>query len=390
MPQVMGMTCGIGSMMLGAQHALFDPTINIEWRKYYHTGTFELNFPGSRMVKGFNDMAKSEIKNLEGIDLMVGHTECGNFSNLSNTSRAQIGDARMEAMKLNAGDIPEFINAVEMIKPKYFFMDNLPGSLEALPLEVWRDMLTDYRVTAQMISNYHYGNIQKHRYRLFYMGHRKDVPFKFIPGEFMHHTTTYDVCGDLGEEAIPEFNHVPLQDNEYLMDGQIYLQHGDNLPIRSIKQVFRELGEGKTWQYYTKAGVPKLKAGYVMTYRDSFCHTLTGRGSIFHWTGRPLTIRERARIQGLPDSFKFIGRENKVELIKQTGKCMPIQFCHYLAGLIHCYIDSSFCPPDEWPNYFYEIAPAYYTIREEDRRFLGYSTCDTGRFADLKCEEEED
>lgn len=387
MPTALGMTCGIGSMLHGAKNAGFDVIGNIEWRKYYHTGTFEHNFPGAFFRKGFNDMSRQDINNCYGVDLMVGHTECGNFSNLSNTSRAKCGDRHVDAMRMDAGDIPDFVNAVAMIQPKYFFMDNLPGSLAAYPIDLWRCKLPNYKVMATMVSNYHYGNIQKHRFRLFYFGWQDHLPFKFYPGEFDHSTTNFDVHGDLGEDPKPEINHVPLLDNEYLTDGQIYLYHGDNLPIRSIRQVLLGLGEGKTWQYYTKNGTPKLKAGYMMTYRDGFCHTLTGRGSIFHWTGRPLTIRERARIQGLPDTFKFLGPENRVELIKQTGKCMPIQFCHYAAGLIKSHIDNA--DPEEWGKIFYEIAPRFYRIREHKRQYLGYSTCDLNRFMGVSIGEDD-
>ncbi len=42
--RVIGLTCGVGSMLIGAKQLGMDVVGNIEWRKYYHTPTFEKNF----------------------------------------------------------------------------------------------------------------------------------------------------------------------------------------------------------------------------------------------------------------------------------------------------------------------------------------------------------
>jgi len=370
-----GFTCGIGSMLYGARNAGYEIVGNIEWRPYYHTGTFERNFQEAFMTKSINEMDSGKLSKVKGVDLLLGHTECGNYSNLTNTSKAVGGQEMLDAIRLDMGDIPDFINAVNFFRPKYFAMDNLPGSLLAVPLSMYRLELGDYNVEAHLISNYHYGNIQKHRIRLFIIGRRKELPFKFVSGEFNHETTTFNIIGDLGETPRPEINHVPLLDHEFLTDGQIGLESGENLNVRDIKTVFCELGEGQTWKYTTRSGVKKMKAGYVMTYRDKFCHTLTGRNSIFHYTGRPLTIRERARIQGLGDDFIFVGRENSVDFIKQTGKCMPIQWCEYLSGLIRAnYEPQNFMTLEEWQKFFYGMSPA------RNKTFIGKPTEDISRF----------
>jgi len=72
-PRALGVTCGIGSMLIGARQAGFDIVGNIEWRKYYHTGTFEYNFPGAFMVKELSALSPRIIRSLRGIDLVMGH-----------------------------------------------------------------------------------------------------------------------------------------------------------------------------------------------------------------------------------------------------------------------------------------------------------------------------
>ena len=51
--KAIGITCGVGSMLLGARNAGFKVEGNVEWRKYYHAeddagrNTFTANFEGA-------------------------------------------------------------------------------------------------------------------------------------------------------------------------------------------------------------------------------------------------------------------------------------------------------------------------------------------------------
>ena len=65
---------------------------------------------------------------------------------------------------------------------------------------------------------------------------------------------------------------------------------------------------------------------------------------------RPFTIRERLRIQGFDDDFILVPDklvpEEKFYLyqIKQTGKCMPIEFAYYFAKQIRDFLDFGILP----------------------------------------------
>jgi site-specific DNA-cytosine methylase len=123
--RALGVTCGIGSMLYGARKSGFKIVGNIEWRPYYHTGTFEHNFKDAFMVKKVTDLNPDQIKDLQDVDLIMGHTECGSYSTLSNTVVAKEGAEFMNMMRNSMGDIPEFIDTVSLFQPKYFAMDNL-------------------------------------------------------------------------------------------------------------------------------------------------------------------------------------------------------------------------------------------------------------------------
>ena len=99
--KAIGITCGIGSMLLGARQAGFEIEGNVEWRKYYHESdehgrnTFRENFPGASFPERMTD---EEFERFSNADLALGHPECGNFSQLSGANAdkdKQIGRAHV-------------------------------------------------------------------------------------------------------------------------------------------------------------------------------------------------------------------------------------------------------------------------------------------------------
>ena len=91
--RAVGITCGVGSMLVGARQAGFDIVGNVEWRKYYHAtdargqNTFRVNFPGALFKEKITDLDPQEIERLMGADLALGHPECGNFSILGGVNK---------------------------------------------------------------------------------------------------------------------------------------------------------------------------------------------------------------------------------------------------------------------------------------------------------------
>jgi len=331
-------------MLIGARQAGFQVVGNIDWRPYYHTGTFEKNFPGAWMEKSL-DPVWGEVR---GIDLAMGHPECGNFSNL------QVHDQKEK--RKNPGDIPLFVEMIQRIAPRFFVMDNLPRALIAYNMKMWAAAFPDYDLFPEWVSNYHYGNSQKNRRRFFMIGARREEGFVFKSGEFEHETYLGKVVEDLPVlEDLYEINHIHRPDSTILA-GWAGHQFGLETPNNKItlglfKTLIKDIRARQNFPYMNRFGEKKKRPGYCKIILDNYSPVMTGGGLAAidnHYrddTLNPLTIRERARIQGCPDDFIFYPldytRDHKTysAVYKQTGKFMPVEFCRYVSRLIRCHMD---------------------------------------------------
>src|SRR5262249_9088845 len=153
-----------------------------------------------------------------------------------------------------------------------------------------------------------------------------------------------DVIGDLAEPSVR--GNMPNHDVHTLLDKCAKAQHldthgrGAQPTFGDLRDWFLANPEGTILRYIGEDGSVKVRPSNAAPYWEGHSHVLDGGSLHVHpKRGTPFTIRERARIQGFPDEFIFYGtkynedgtynHEKNLELIKQTGKAMPIQFCRY-------------------------------------------------------------
>lgn len=341
-PKAIGITCGIGSMLEAARQAGFDVIGNIEWRDYYRKrdpsgkNTFETNF-GRPIYKSVQEMTQDQLNPFMNADIAFGHPECGHFSALN------FSNPVYKEHQQDAGDIPLFIDLVAMLKPRFFVMDDLPRSFIAFPMEEYVKRLPEYDLWPEWVSNYHYGNVQLNRKRMFMIGALKKEKWAFVPGEFNHNQTIESVIGDLfGKEG----KGIPNHEKHVLKDpcGKIadYYEYGYRGTWEDFQKAMKEREEGPPIKYISSDGTEKVRCGTAKVRWKGHGFVLDG-GSVCTHPKRnlPLTIRERARIQGFPDTFVFYGtkltpkgewnHDKNNELVKQTGKAMPLQFNRFVA-----------------------------------------------------------
>lgn len=350
-----GVTCGVGSMLVGARQAGFRVLGNVEWRRYYHRAdeegrdTFTANFPGAAFPYSREQMTEDEFRRFSNPDLAMGHPECGPYSKLNMVNK------NYREQKKDPGDIPLFADLVAQFRPRYFAMDDLPDSLQAFSMADYHERLKDYDLFPEWVSNYHYGNVQKNRRRMFMVGSLRSERWAFRPGEFEHSTTVRDVLEDLLNPTMR--GNVPNHDVHSLDAVSPRGQHLDTLgrgreaTYRDLRDWFLSNPEGTIMRYVSSDGTVKVKPSHATPYWEGHAHVLDGASLAIHpRRGTPFTVRERARLQGFPDDFVFYGtryepdgtysHEANNDLIKQTGKAMPVQFCNYVARQVAAHIRS--------------------------------------------------
>lgn len=375
-PKAIGITCGVGSMLLGARNAGFSVAGNVEWRKYYHAeddhgrNTFHANFDDAVFPYQREQMTEEEFLRFQNADIALGHPECGNFSQL-NANRDAVNDP---------GDIPLFCDLVAEFKPRYFVMDDLPKSFIAFPMAEYHRRLPGYDLFPEWVSNWGYGNTQRARNRFFMLGALKQERWAFVPGEQRHDKTVADIIGDLEgmEGNFP--NHDRHVVGENCAKG-LHLKYRDHRATWGEMRdyILNEVKEGGPIHYVGEDGSEKIRVGSYKGHWNGPAHVLTGGISGFHpRKGLPYTIRERARLQGFPDDFAFHGtvldeengqrvwnHDRNMHMVRQTGKAMPVQFCEYASKQIMNHIAGVF--PLEYsntrviqPNAYVDAAKTWY------------------------------
>lgn len=349
----LGLTCGIGSMLVGARDMGFQVIGNIEWRDYYRfrsgrPSTFATNFPGAFVSRGRDDVASDAFPSV--IDFAAGHPECGRYSNLSfSVAKGPYQEGR----GTDVSDIPLFLKLVAQFKPRFFLMDDLPASFGPLPMSEYVRLLPEYDLFPEWVSNWGYGNIQKYRNRMFVVGALKEERFAFIPGEQAHDRVLKDDILDLiGFDDLEGIKNHANVDLDFVPGRYVNMNYYGHRPSwRELQQSNKDLMKNLT--YSTPDGVEKIRPGTRSPDWDGFCPVLSGGFNPLHPIRKlPLSIRERARIQGFGDDFVFHhddeGPDREIwepyssdgqRGIKQTGKAMPLQFCTYVAAQVKAHIE---------------------------------------------------
>jgi DNA (cytosine-5)-methyltransferase 1 len=314
--------------------------------------TFRYNFPEALLKHKVEDLSPQEIERLMNPTLALGHPECGNFSQLSG-----VNQSREERLK-DAADIPLFVAIVSRLKPRFFVMDDLPKSFGAYPMSEYVKVLPDYDLYPEWIHNWGYGNVQKHRKRMFMIGSLKEERWAFVPGETDDpegKRTLKEAVDDLPEPRYPSNfpNHDPcaMSERAQKMLGMRYV--GDRPTWAEFAEYAKDhWRRGQSLTQYTNAGRFVAKPGCKIEYWDEPSGASVQDGGSYKLHPirfTPLTLRERARVQGFPDDFIFYGAklneageynyDKNIIMAKQTGKAMPIQFCRYVSEQVAAHVE---------------------------------------------------
>jgi len=264
-------------------------------------------FPNTEVINA--DITKLNPEDFKGeeYDVLLGGFPCVTFSIVG--KRAGIKDDK------NGKLYESFARFVEVLKPKVFVAENVKGILsankgEAIKIIKNRFEMDGYKLKIFLVNFADFG-VPQIRERVLFIGIREDLNTEFIPPRKTHSK----------ENWIPvkkAFENIPKDcpNNNFMKVSKDVIERLKLIP------------EGGNFEAVkgTKYEVKGLMSNiYRKLHREKPAYTVIASGGGGTWgyhyeEPRPLTNRERARLQGFPDDFIFIG--NNTEVRRQIGNAV--------------------------------------------------------------------
>lgn len=334
-PKIVDLFCGCGGFGLGAELAGFHSLVAVDIDHDLQSA-YKRNFPSTRIItsdiSGMNEDTWKLILNNEIIDGVIGGPPCQGYSRMGHSDK---NDPRRTLLH-------HFFRSVNIIKPKFFVMENVEGLMDENNVYELNNALegldSSYTVLEPLIvdaSNY---GAPTRRKRVIVIGYLKDHISSLdvsdvIPTSPIRNTVK-DAIFDLNE-PVPQskdkndygWNSYRISKNlsQYAklmralppeglgeslfinkMKDKIVSGNFDTIHSDAVKARFNSLLPGQV-DKISKA--KKLEwGGLSPTLRAG---TGSDRGShqairpIHPKVGRVITVREAARMQGFPDWFGF-------------------------------------------------------------------------------------
>lgn len=365
-PQAISLFSGAGGCSLGFKQSGYEVVYASDIDPYA-VNTYKMNFPETEcQQQDINNidfkkvLKKQNIKKGE-IDVVIGGPPCQGFST------AGLGfweDPRNQLLK-------SYVNALEIIQPKWFVMENVEGLLTSKKgmylYEATKAFIElGYQIRVNKIYTQEYG-VPQRRKRVIIIGNRLGINFKMpkplfeVAGNIFRNSavTLRHAIGSLPKATNDKNEKIQYKSSSSKLDSFLkgnatkltdhYFPNLNKLQKERIKhlkagQTMKDLPEHLQHDSFkrranrrVKDGTPSEKrggspSGLKRLVYDEPSLTITGaatREFIHPEENRPLTIREAARIQTFPDEFFFSGNDS--QKIQQIGNAIPPVFAQTLA-----------------------------------------------------------
>jgi DNA (cytosine-5)-methyltransferase 1 len=347
--------------------------------------TFALNHPGVRAeCKPIEEVNACELRTqlnlLSGeLDVLVGGPPCQGFS--INAPSRFLADPRNSMFKHYARFVEEF-------EPKTIMFENVPGLLSMGDGAVFRQILQvfgtlGYELSVKILYGPHYG-IPQERWRLILLGSRlgqleHPSPTHFAKGRANFRggasltfpalsldrerlspaVTVGDAIRDLPRlemgEGAEEVGYTHDATSTYALrlrnpEGITFNHHAAKLSKQNIERM-KHVPPGGSWRDIPFDLLPKgmqsaRKSDHTKRYGRLDFNGLSGTVLTKcdpHWgtvflpdQDRTLTVREAARLQSFPDSYRFAG--SRVSQYIQVGNAVPVQMAEAIAHSIRAHL----------------------------------------------------
>lgn len=328
--KIVSFFAGAGGLDLGFQKAGFD----VIWANEYDKEiweTYEKNHPHTILDKrSIVDIPADEVPECDGI---IGGPPCQSWSEAG--SLRGINDKRGRLFF-------DFIRILEAKQPKFFLAENVSGMLlgrhsEALKniKELFRNAGVGYELSFQMLNASDF-DVPQDRKRVFFVGIRKDLNFKFqFPKPVKEKITLDQTIKDLKNNVVPakEGNktnkeNCKVPNHEYMIGGFSSMFMSRNRVRTWDEQSFTIQAGGRHAPIHPQA--PKMK--FIEQNVREF---VKGKENLY----RRLSVRECARIQTFPDNF-ILHYNHIAAGYKMIGNAVPVNLAKHMALSIKTQIEN--------------------------------------------------
>lgn len=335
-PTIIDLFAGCGGLSFGLEQAGFEVLLGVDnWAPSLKT--FECNHAHAKTLVGdISKISPSDLKKIIGnkkIDVIVGGPPCQGFS-LSGPRNFYDPRNRLYL---------DFIRLVKELRPRAFIVENVPGLAALFGGEIKEKIVKEfeklgYTVNSKILNASDYG-VPQNRKRIVFVGLRGKKMYEFPKpthsneGVGRKKVTVAEAIGDLpvlkkelgSEES--EYTKSALSGYQKRMrknSKKIYNHVASKHTEQTVKIValVPEGGNYKDLPDHLK-GTRNFHVAWTRLHGSKPSPTIdTGHRHHFHPTeNRVPTVREAARIQSFPDSFRFTGP--KTAQYKQVGNAVP-------------------------------------------------------------------
>ncbi|NBV20545.1 MAG: DNA cytosine methyltransferase [Proteobacteria bacterium] len=379
--------CGAGGITEGFRRAgyscLYGNDIN-----FWAIETFRANHPNTtadnRPIEKVDAAALRRSLNLEPgeLDVLVGGPPCQGFS--INAPERFLEDPRNSLFK-------HYVRFLNEFRPKTLLIENVPGMLSLGGGVIFEQILQalrahGYHVQARILFAGHYG-VPQERWRMIILGSRfspppnhpypthfataranfkggKTMTFRLLPLEqtaLLPAVTVGEAIGDLPRLGMGEGGEIVaynrLAESEYARmmraGAAVTFNHHAGMLAPQNAERMKFVKPGGSWRdiphYLLPKGMQKArKSDHTKRYgrlrNDGLAGTVLTKCDP-HWGAvflpdqdRALTVREAARIQSFPDSYKFLGP--RVAQYEQVGNAVPVLMAEAIARELRLSLDA--------------------------------------------------
>jgi len=379
--------CGAGGITEGFRRAGFTCLYGNDI-EHWAVETFRANHPQSigdnRPIEQVDAAALRRSLNLEPgqLDVLVGGPPCQGFS--INAPERFLEDPRNSLFK-------HYIRFLDEFKPKTLLIENVPGMLSLGDGIIFEQILRSlrehgYDVHARILFAAHYG-VPQERWRMIILGSRissppqhplpthyataranfkggKTMTFRLMPLEqtaLLPAVTVGNAISDLPRLKMGEGGEIVTYDkvakSEYSRSmragSPVTFNHYAGILGAQNAQRMMYVKPGGSWRDIPHHLLPKgmqkaRKSDHTKRYgrlrHDGLAGTVLTKCDP-HWGAvflpdqdRALTVREAARLQSFPDSYKFLGP--RIAQYEQVGNAVPVLMAEAIAREIRRSLDA--------------------------------------------------